>query len=53
MIVPRYKHKLVFANRAVYALGGYSKSRTMTSKVEWYDFELGEWVGCPKMYKER
>jgi len=25
----------------------------MTSKVERYDFELGEWVGCAKMYKER
>ena len=53
MIVPWYKHKLVFANWAVYALGGYSKSKTMTSKVERYDFELGEWTGCAKMYKER
>jgi len=43
----------VFANRAIYALGGYSKNKNMTSKVERYDFELGEWVGVPKMYKER
>ena len=25
----------------------------MTSKVERYDFELGEWLGCAKMNKER
>jgi hypothetical protein len=52
MIIPRYKHKLLFCNKSVYALGGYSKSKTMTSKVERYDFERGEWEGVPKMYHE-
>lgn len=53
MIIPRYKHQLIFCNRAVYALGGYSKNRMMTSKVERYDFTSGEWEGMPKMYHER
>ena len=52
MIIPRYKHKMVFCNWAVYSLGGYSKNRAMTSKVERYNFASGEWEGMPKMYHE-
>ena len=53
MITPRYKHELVFWNKWVYALGGYTKKRIITKNVEKFDFQIGEWEKLPQMFHER
>ncbi|CAI2371494.1 unnamed protein product [Moneuplotes crassus] len=53
MITPRYKHELVFCNKCVYSLGGYTKKRAITKNVEKYDFQNGEWERVPQMFHER
>ena len=53
MILARYKHSLVYCNKAVYALGGYMKSKLLTNKVERFSFATGEWSAVPRMNYER
>ena len=53
MITPRYKHELVFWNKCVYAIGGFTKNKVVTKNVEKYDFQIGEWERLPQMFHER